>query len=246
MKYLVLSFDDGQREFFDVVYPILAKEKINATLNIITGFTDNSKYHISDVMSVEQVKEVYKNGVEIGNHTDSHLNPTNIDDINTAQKKLISWLSPKQSLGLVLPNNQRINGKILKWSRKNNIAYIRTGSDRSVRIIEKILLKIGLVNEKKLFVTKNCRIKKEMGIPIYHSFEILFKHNSEYYKKIIDFAPNKSVITFVFHTVHNSYDQCLQSTFAEGAWEKSNLLDLIKYAKKNDVQIITQIDSLNI
>ena len=38
MKYVVLSFDDGCRDFYVNAFPILMKYKLVATLNVITDY----------------------------------------------------------------------------------------------------------------------------------------------------------------------------------------------------------------
>ena len=44
MKYVVLSFDDGRRDFYVNAFPILMKYKLVATLNVITDYVGKKIY----------------------------------------------------------------------------------------------------------------------------------------------------------------------------------------------------------
>ena len=67
-KPVVLTFDDGYRDFYTDVYPILKKYHIKATAYIITGFLG-----YPNNMSAAEVKEIADSGlVEIGAHTVHH------------------------------------------------------------------------------------------------------------------------------------------------------------------------------
>lgn len=67
-KSVVLSFDDGYRDFYTDVFPILKKYRVKAVAYIVSGFLDKPNY-----MLVEQLKEIARSGlVEIGSHTINH------------------------------------------------------------------------------------------------------------------------------------------------------------------------------
>lgn len=68
-KPILLTFDDGHRDFYTDVLPILKKYNIKATAYIIPGFTDGS-----DFMTQQQIQEVNNSGlVDIGSHTIHHI-----------------------------------------------------------------------------------------------------------------------------------------------------------------------------
>ena len=68
VKPIALTFDDGYRDFYTDVYPILKKYHIKATAYIITGFLG-----YPNNMFAWQVKEIADDGlVEIGAHTVDH------------------------------------------------------------------------------------------------------------------------------------------------------------------------------
>ncbi len=68
-KPVVLTFDDGYRDFYTDALPILKKYHVTATAYIVPGFLDKPNY-----MYTSQVEDIVKNGlVEIGAHTVHHV-----------------------------------------------------------------------------------------------------------------------------------------------------------------------------
>ncbi len=67
-KPIVLSFDDGYRDFYTDVFPILKKYNIKSIIYVVSGFLDKPNY-----LLIEQLKEIAESGlVEIGAHTVNH------------------------------------------------------------------------------------------------------------------------------------------------------------------------------
>ncbi len=76
-KPIVLTFDDGYKDFYTDALPVLQKYHVKATAYIITGFLGRPNY-----MTVDQLKAVKASGiVEIGAHTENHI------DLNHATVK---------------------------------------------------------------------------------------------------------------------------------------------------------------
>ncbi len=68
-KSVVLTFDDGYKDFYTDALPILEKYQAKATAYIITGFIGKPNY-----MTLTQLTEVKKSGlIEIGAHTVHHI-----------------------------------------------------------------------------------------------------------------------------------------------------------------------------
>lgn len=68
-KSVVITFDDGYRDFYTDVYPLLQKYHAKATVYVIAGFVDYKNY-----MTEAQVKEVAASGlVDVGAHTVHHV-----------------------------------------------------------------------------------------------------------------------------------------------------------------------------
>ncbi len=68
-KPVVLTFDDGYRDFYDDVFPILKEKNIKATVFVISQFTGGDRYLVW-----AQVNELSSSGlILIGDHTLNHL-----------------------------------------------------------------------------------------------------------------------------------------------------------------------------
>lgn len=67
-KPIVLTFDDGYRDFYDYVYPILREKNLKATLFIISQFVGGERYLVW-----AQIQEMVKSSLVLpGNHTLNH------------------------------------------------------------------------------------------------------------------------------------------------------------------------------
>jgi peptidoglycan/xylan/chitin deacetylase (PgdA/CDA1 family) len=68
-RYVALTFDDGYRDFYTNVFPILQKHHAKATVYMISGFIGKPNY-----MTEEMLKEIAASGlVEVGAHTVHHI-----------------------------------------------------------------------------------------------------------------------------------------------------------------------------
>ena len=68
-KPIIITFDDGYKDMYDVAYPIMRDLNIKSNMYIISGWLDGQTY-----MNPDMVKELSNSGlVEIGSHTVSHV-----------------------------------------------------------------------------------------------------------------------------------------------------------------------------
>jgi peptidoglycan/xylan/chitin deacetylase (PgdA/CDA1 family) len=68
-KPIVLTFDDGYRDFYTDAFPVLEKYHVKSTAYIISGFLGKPNY-----MTVNQVKDIARSGiVEVAAHTEHHI-----------------------------------------------------------------------------------------------------------------------------------------------------------------------------
>lgn len=75
-KPIILTFDDGYRDFYTDAYPILRKYHVKATSYVISGFLEGRNY-----MTRSQVRDVAASGlVEIAAHTVHHPNMKGLSD----------------------------------------------------------------------------------------------------------------------------------------------------------------------
>lgn len=67
-KPVLITFDDGYRDFYEDVFPILKRYNIKATVYVVSEFLDKPNY-----MLTWQLKQIAKSGlIEIGAHTVHH------------------------------------------------------------------------------------------------------------------------------------------------------------------------------
>ena len=73
-KYVVITFDDGYRDFYTEAFPILQKYELNATVFLPTEYVREraQSFKTKDCMTWQEVRELRKAGVVFGSHTVSH------------------------------------------------------------------------------------------------------------------------------------------------------------------------------
>ena len=73
-RYVVLTFDDGYRDFYTEAYPVLQKYGFGATVFLPTEFIDDKGQKIKDKehLSWRDVRELHKDGINFGSHTVTH------------------------------------------------------------------------------------------------------------------------------------------------------------------------------
>lgn len=78
-KRLIITFDDGFDNFFNLAFPVISKYNNKVIIFITTGFIDkdvpSSVFYpglIANPLSWSQIREISDAGVEIGSHTITH------------------------------------------------------------------------------------------------------------------------------------------------------------------------------
>lgn len=72
-KPIILTFDDGYRDFYTDAFPVLQKYHVKATSYVVPGFLGGPNY-----MTKDQVKAIAESGiVEVAAHTIHHVNLKN-------------------------------------------------------------------------------------------------------------------------------------------------------------------------
>lgn len=74
-KPIVLTFDDGYLDNYTEMLPILEAHNMKAVVYVITNNIGQPGY-----LTIEQLKDMQKRGIEIGSHTADHLSLKNLDD----------------------------------------------------------------------------------------------------------------------------------------------------------------------
>lgn len=79
---VVVTVDDGYRDFYDHALPVLLRHKMPATLYLATGLVANGKGSVApDALTWSQLAEAVATGlVTVGSHTHSHPNLSYADE----------------------------------------------------------------------------------------------------------------------------------------------------------------------
>lgn len=134
MKYIVLSFDDGRKDFYTNALPILKKYRLCATLNIISdfvGLTDPSLFPSGngECVSWEEIKLCEACGIEIAGHSANHTN--SIPEILRGNDEISKNLGAEQPRGFASPRSQIGKDNFDAYRElllSERITYIRSGN----------------------------------------------------------------------------------------------------------------------
>lgn len=124
---LALTFDDGYEDFYTIVYPLLKKCKIKATVYVIINALDKPGY-----LTKEQLKELAGNEyVEIGSHTFNHLDLMTLNKYKAEfeivkSKKYLETITNKPVLSFCYPYGRYNNYDVKLASRAGYLASVTT------------------------------------------------------------------------------------------------------------------------
>jgi len=82
-KCLVITFDDGFRDFYTQAFPVLSHYGFSATVFLPTAFINESgsRFKDSECLTWSQVRELHRAGTVFGSHTVSHPQLTTVKPI---------------------------------------------------------------------------------------------------------------------------------------------------------------------
>jgi len=115
-KPVVITFDDGYRDNYEVAFPLLKRYETPATIYVVTDFLNGEISLIPDpiwdAMTWEQAREMADSGlVEFGAHTCTHRFLTDLDDRAVRDEILLSrdqieWRLGRPVKSFAYPNGQ--------------------------------------------------------------------------------------------------------------------------------------------
>ena len=92
---LVLTFDDGYQDNYDIVFPFLYRQGIPATFFLSTNWIDSK----NDFITWKEAKEMKEKGMEIGSHGLSHHSLTQLSYPEAVSEIRESKIRLEQNLG---------------------------------------------------------------------------------------------------------------------------------------------------
>lgn len=163
-KYVTLSFDDGRQDFYTHAFKVLQSYDMKASLHVISGWLDGT-WKNDDVpkyirpLSIEQIREMKKYGIEISSHGDRHV--TNKNDFIISAKKLRDFgLTKGSRIGFALPKSN-IPEDFELFKQCKELDYVRGGrSELSHDIRHKFYHLMYNISKKTYWYKKfqNCNI----------------------------------------------------------------------------------------
>ncbi len=132
MRYIVLSFDDGRKDFFTNAFPILEKYGLRATLNVITDYIGKRNIPVfasgnHECIDDHEIVFLKEQGIEIACHSANHTN--DIDQIIKGIKCLEKQWGGEY--GFASPGSEIYGGNFEEYAtlvKDKHCKYIRSGT----------------------------------------------------------------------------------------------------------------------
>ena len=125
-KPIVLTFDDGYADNYKTMLPILEAHSMTAVVYVITNELGKKNY-----LTLDELKDMQRRGIEIGSHTADHLDLTSLDT-HTQRRQLreskifLEWSGLQTIYSLSYPNGS-FNSELEKILREENYLTAVTG-----------------------------------------------------------------------------------------------------------------------
>lgn len=263
---VVISFDDGREDNYDVFMNILQPNRIPASVYIATGFIEGKcglgENQHTGPMSVQQIRDIDKVDIfEVGAHGNMHNN--DLEDIQIGKEKLLSWLNRDigEKIGFASPGSMMSN--IFVQEHKCELAqmglqYIRSGSNfqtqnLSTSNVLKFFRRIGRFIYKRiggwpfyLIAYGDSFALQEKESVVYSSFPVFHETSVETLKKVIHLAikKNKDAI-FMFHSIKKSNDTDFHDLWSWNFEKMTSLCNYLCELRNNGLIEIVSLNALN-
>jgi peptidoglycan/xylan/chitin deacetylase (PgdA/CDA1 family) len=104
-KALMITFDDGYRDFAENAWPLLERHGFTATVFVVTGAVGSTSAWDSDygdpaeLMGWDEIRELSRRGVQFGSHTHSHPALCGLSNDDVVRELLASRTALEEQLG---------------------------------------------------------------------------------------------------------------------------------------------------
>ncbi|MCL4534774.1 MAG: polysaccharide deacetylase family protein [Bacteroidetes bacterium] len=142
-KPIILTFDDGYRDFYTNAYPVLKKYGQTATVFIITDWVGRPQY-----LTSQEIVEMAANGIDFGGHTARHTDMRSMDETLAiteviASKRALDTMLGKKTIAFAYPSGSYSDWAISLLKAAGYQAAVTTEYDTWHR--EADLLELGRV-----------------------------------------------------------------------------------------------------
>lgn len=100
-KRFLITFDDGYRDLKTIVWPILKKFNIPAVVFVHTGRSSENLGNNFPMLNWDEIRELEKNGLIIGNHSHQHLDMKKLSEEELRREVILSEEIFRQELGWI-------------------------------------------------------------------------------------------------------------------------------------------------
>ncbi len=238
VRKIILSFDDGGRDFYRVVYPTLKKYNLTGVANIISQYIkpeaeceEGHRY-----MSVENLVELQQNGIEIACHGRNHENTiedilNNIEDFKNMGLDVenIGFASPGS--GITMDNVHTIDSLV----KDKTISYIRSAytPDKDGKFIEFMNRLMEKSGSSELFCLMNKRnFIKSFDYSWFPSVVITSYTTMKQVKKLLKKMPDNSSVIIMFHHIYEKDDAGYGKSI--WYWDAGLFRELCEYISSNE------------
>ena len=211
MKYIVLSFDDGAKDFYNRALDILKKYNLTAVLNIIS---DKANKNNNKFISWEEISECKMHGIEIANHSANHTNE--VEDIIHGAKDIQTHLGVTEKIGFASPNSEVCEKNLDVYKdllRSGQVLYIRSGNQlkRDGYFHAFLYLVYKYTSWKKIFYWYNKRNVIELNKPneniIFPSVTCNNDNTMLQIIHLIEKMPDNSACIIMLHQIFSKEDE---------------------------------------
>lgn len=101
LKHVVITFDDGYRDFYTDAFPILQRFGFSATVYLPTAYIGNSpvQFKSKDCITWAEIRELNRHGILFGSHTVTHPQLRERSDSAVNEEIIESKIVIEQELG---------------------------------------------------------------------------------------------------------------------------------------------------
>lgn len=176
-KKVIITFDDGYTDNYELAFPILKQYGLKAVIYLVTKINHNA-WGVKegepkiDMMSNTQIKEMSDYGIEMGGHTQHHVNlfehnsETQLDEIK-GSKNDVEAITKKDAISFAYPFGG-INEEIKMITKQAGFEYAVSTNTGPKQFEEDMfqIRRIEVTPKTTLFSFKN----KVSGFYFYPSF----------------------------------------------------------------------------
>jgi len=154
-KPIILTFDDGYKDFYTTAFKELKKRHMKAVIYIIVN-----KINAPGYLSLAELQELSNNNIEIGDHTWSHPDLRTLDNKKliweiTVSKILLSFLFKKPILSLAYPSG-KYDEPVVALVKKAGYNYAVTTNPGLANFYNNLTLnRLRILNNTNLLTSLN-------------------------------------------------------------------------------------------